>query len=108
MQFTKEIKEKWLIALKSGDYKRNKGSLENDNKNCCLGVLGKELGFEITKDGLKFKDEEKDSNILYPKLVSLLNNTIQWNLANANDERDKSDLSYNCVIPLIEQLETVD
>jgi hypothetical protein len=35
----KEIKDKWLTALRSGEYQQGKGMLCNENKYCCLGVL---------------------------------------------------------------------
>ena len=36
----KEIKAKWVAALRSGDYKQTKGQLRNvNNQFCCLGVL---------------------------------------------------------------------
>ena len=36
----KEIKEKWLIALRSGNYIQGRQVLrDSDNKFCCLGVL---------------------------------------------------------------------
>lgn len=36
----KEIKEKWLEALRSGKYKKSQGALKKtDNTYCCLGVL---------------------------------------------------------------------
>lgn len=35
----KEIKEDWLEALRSGDYEKGIGSLNENNKLCCLGVL---------------------------------------------------------------------
>lgn len=35
-----EIKEKWLKALRSGEYKQGEGSLiTKDDEFCCLGVL---------------------------------------------------------------------
>lgn len=35
-----EIKEKWLKALRSGEYKQGRGSLQKSgNRFCCLGVL---------------------------------------------------------------------
>lgn len=46
----KEIKEKWVAALKSGDYEQGKYALRKNNKYCCLGVLcdiySKEIGVE--------------------------------------------------------------
>ena len=35
----KEIKAKWVSALRSGDYVQGKGQLRRGNKFCCLGVL---------------------------------------------------------------------
>lgn len=34
-----EIKEKWLKALRSGEYSQTKGVLRDANGFCCLGVL---------------------------------------------------------------------
>lgn len=34
-----EIKQKWLTALRSGDYKQGKNFLKKDGEYCCLGVL---------------------------------------------------------------------
>ena len=45
-----EIKEKWVAALRSGEYKQTKGYLHNEEGYCCLGVLAnlwaKEKGLE--------------------------------------------------------------
>lgn len=35
----KEIKESWIAALRSGEYKKGKGALLSNGKYCCLGVL---------------------------------------------------------------------
>ncbi len=34
-----ELKQKWLAALRSGDYKQTKSCLHNKDGYCCLGVL---------------------------------------------------------------------
>lgn len=38
-----ELKEKWLVALRSGDFKQSRGTLCDSlyNTYCCLGVLCK-------------------------------------------------------------------
>ena len=45
-----EIREKWLAALESGEYKQCQGSLKTNDGFCCLGVLcdlhAKETGKE--------------------------------------------------------------
>lgn len=35
----KEIKEKWIAALRSGEYKQGRSYLRINKKYCCLGVL---------------------------------------------------------------------
>jgi hypothetical protein len=35
----KDIKEKWLVALRSGEYKQTTGALRDEAGHCCLGVL---------------------------------------------------------------------
>jgi hypothetical protein len=44
----KEIKEKWIEALRSGNYAQGQGELHNpDNKTyCCLGVLADVTGHD--------------------------------------------------------------
>lgn len=34
----KVFKEKWLIALRGGEYKQCKGRLHDDGRYCCLGI----------------------------------------------------------------------
>ena len=35
----KEIKKKWVKALRSGKYKQGRGELREEDRFCCLGVL---------------------------------------------------------------------
>lgn len=112
MKFTKEIKEKWLNALKSGKYKQGFYSLvimpkSNGNKSgtiehCCIGVLG-----EITKGLNNDSESQNTSQCPYKFLEDNLNRTIINNLVNVNDNGvDKNNQDYRNVIPLIEQLKT--
>jgi hypothetical protein len=34
-----QIKQKWIEALRSGNYEQTTGSLREGNRYCCLGVL---------------------------------------------------------------------
>lgn len=34
-----EVKELWIAALESGDYRQGRLALKDDGKYCCLGVL---------------------------------------------------------------------
>tara|TARA_R110000868_G_scaffold1729_2_gene13869 strand:- start:1789 stop:2079 length:291 start_codon:yes stop_codon:yes gene_type:complete len=96
MKFTKEIKEKWLKAMKSGQYKQGFGKLydEGNNTYCALGVLDK---------------------VLNMKLGDSYNYSFSNKIWGANDNRKykffgifglKTD--YSNVIPVIEQLPTED
>jgi len=35
----KEIRDKWVTALRSGEYVQGQGYLKDDGEYCCLGVL---------------------------------------------------------------------
>ena len=49
-----EIKQKWINALRSGEYEQGRKSLRDRNKYCCLGVLcdlhAKETGNKWVED----------------------------------------------------------
>lgn len=69
----KIIKERWISALNSGEYKQGKGVLRSaDNRYCCLGVLcdiySKEHNVEWEQDG---NYEILDNGYLLPKEVVL-------------------------------------
>lgn len=44
MKFTQEFKDKWIAALRSGDYKQCKMNLYDGVGFCCIGVAGKVCG----------------------------------------------------------------
>ena len=35
----KDLKKKWIEALRSGRFKQGKNALKTNDKHCCLGVL---------------------------------------------------------------------
>ena len=43
----KELKEKWVAALRSGDYGQTTGCLVDGRGHCCLGVLCEVAGFGL-------------------------------------------------------------
>lgn len=43
-----EFKAKWIADLLSGKYLQGPGGLERGNRNCCLGVLARTCGLEVT------------------------------------------------------------
>jgi len=62
-----QIKQKWLNALRSGDYQQGRNYLRTDNGFCCLGVLcdlyGKENNVEwnFVNNGHNYEFEEFES-----------------------------------------------
>ena len=42
-----EIRERWVAALRSGDYAQGHNWLKSDDGYCCLGVLCEVMGWEI-------------------------------------------------------------
>lgn len=56
-----EFKEKWITALRSGEFKQDHGYLKTDQGHCCLGVAVEvcgngfqQLEYEIHYDDRKF------------------------------------------------------
>jgi hypothetical protein len=53
-----ELKQKWVEALRSGEYRQIRGRLNDyDNGYCCLGVLCKVAGYEVI--GTNILENEK-------------------------------------------------
>lgn len=61
--------QKWLSALRSGEYQQTKGGLHDENGFCCLGVLcdlyGKENNVEWTLSGFNnaYEFQDKESHL---------------------------------------------
>lgn len=93
MKLTKQLKQDWLDALKSGKYVQTTGQLHSeDNKYCCLGVF-----CVINNKPLKYWFS---SEIFGPNL--------EQKIIHQNDLFDNPKKDYSNVIPLIETLETID
>lgn len=70
----KEIKERWVEALRSGKYPQGGGYLLKDGKYCCLGVLC-ELAVE---DNIISKDIEKSIDL---DEITLFGDDLEWRSA---------------------------
>lgn len=104
MQFTKEVKQKWIDALESGRYVQ----LQNDYgdhrdfegcEKCCLNVLDTVY--------------RKETNIEYPKgsgwiELDKIDNSVILIMANDTPLEEGQKLDYSNVLPLIRELKTVD
>lgn len=78
-----EIKQRWINALESGEYKQGVGRLQTtEGAFCCLGVLcdlhSKETGFEWGTDDLSFPAYDR-SSMFMPDLVT------KWSGMKTND-----------------------
>jgi hypothetical protein len=89
-----DIKDKWLAALRSGEYVQGSGLLRqtvgDTPKYCCLGVLCQVAGLTINDDGLAAGDEgyaNLGKIIDAPEKLSVL-----WNM---NDGTDSINRSYS-------------
>ena len=79
----KEVKEKWINALRSGEYEQGKGKLRKDNNYCCLGVLC-DIYNKETGDGewvLKYK--LGDNNVFnFNTNRESVDDVLSYNIAN--------------------------
>lgn len=63
----KEIKERWIAALRSGEYSQSAGYLGTDEGYCCLGVLC-EIALQ-DQVVIKTKDSSIDENFVYTSKI---------------------------------------
>lgn len=80
---TKEMKEAWISALRSGDYEQGKVNLFFNNKYCCLGVLCQLNNVEV---GIEKAVVEN----AYEWLMQLLTQDVVRNLWRMNDYHNNS------------------
>jgi hypothetical protein len=93
---TQELKNKWLEALRSGEYKQDKGILRSIKDNyCCLGVLCDISGLgtwiaEPLSDAFKYMENDSsgsNSTAFLPAgvLEKIKMTNVQLELASMND-----------------------
>ena len=84
MKMDKNVKEKWLSALRNREYKQSSGYLRDEDGFCSLGVLG-----DVIDNSKWSKDEQGfylyDGNFIFlsPKILPL---DIQHHLSKMNDD----------------------
>lgn len=71
-----ELKQKWVNALRSGDYIQDNGQLKTKKGHCCLGVLAEVAGLTIKEGGIcLLADDDPEnlkSNEIYPVLGDII------------------------------------
>lgn len=102
-----EIKELWLKALRSGDYKKGRTQLRNiaDNSFCCLGVLcdlydnSKWVMHEGTKDYAYQLKPNPPGGEDYRQTAGLSSEVIDWSGVNSGlgyfQEPEKDDITFS-------------
>lgn len=88
---TKDLKQKWVDALRSGEYKQCQLSLKKDNKYCCLGVLAC-----VSDPNFDFNSVDSYSVI---RKLGMTDNQMQnfWTM------NDSDELSFDEIADYIEQ-----
>lgn len=71
----KEIKEKWVQALRSGEYKQGKFALCSSNSYCCLGVL---CDLHSKQHNLHWEKKSDYTNIYLGHACSLPKDVYKW------------------------------
>jgi hypothetical protein len=61
-----ELKDKWLAALRSGNYQQTTDSLHKDGAYCCLGVLCTVAGADMSRQQRSFVDYEGEGVVTEP------------------------------------------
>jgi hypothetical protein len=77
---TPELRDAWIDALRSGDYKQASGRLETPEGFCCMGVLAKVVGVQPDPTSGRLADA------FYGETVGLSEEN-QMKLARLNDKR---------------------
>ncbi len=86
MEMNPKLKEKWVTALRSGNYPQSKDVLKSPDGYCCLGVLAEISGMFNSKfDG--FDAVDGCTTLLPPEVMP---RSIQGRLAQMNDDESLS------------------
>lgn len=80
-----EIKQKWVAALRSGNYRQGKGKLRtHDDRFCCLGVL-----CDIAeREGIVVAERDEDFAERYPEL------NVDWDYDDTETELPLSIVNW--------------
>lgn len=75
-----QIKEKWMNALRSGEYSQTKGCLRTKNGFCCLGVLCDLYSKETGTGWEEFKEDEALStySTFLEEIATLPKEVMEW------------------------------
>lgn len=105
--------EKWITALRSGDYEQGKSALKSENKYCCLGVACAINGFtELGKAqfiapnntfGITANNGTKDINKIIKSIPKLLIGNEKNHFVELVTDMNDNDKSFEEIADWIEQ-----
>jgi hypothetical protein len=84
-----EIKEKWVAALRSGEYQQTRSTLRDGTGFCCLGVLTDIYTKENNLDWDHGKDFKGEYYSVCSSLLELPNRVVEWAELPRRDPRVK-------------------
>jgi hypothetical protein len=89
MAMDKEIKEKWLAALRSGDYKQGQYALKRvddvgNTSYCCMGVLACIVGKENKMENNDFYNDN-----VYEELAQITRGPGDWSSIKSHEYTHK-------------------
>ena len=106
-----QIKQKWVSALRSGDYQQTKGRLRKEDKFCCLGVLcdlyikENQLEWELVNNGNYYEFQYKVADL--PPSVVGWSGIPSHNLMDISErtfaELNDSGSTFNEIADVIEE-----
>ncbi len=116
--FTDELKANWLKALKSGEFKQYGGSLiksQGSMSMCCLGVLAHihphlSIGIDYDGETNPYGCIVNGNSVSYEPFNEMkIHANCPLDLSTTNDAGYENGVEdYSEVIPLIQQLETIN
>ena len=81
---SKEQKDKWITALRSGEYKQTIGRLFSGKGYCCIGVFCKAVeGINIPRTSIEDGEENEPH---YNRVRKLIGKGFMYELINMNDD----------------------
>lgn len=104
----KQLKARWVEALRSGNYKQETGMLRNERtmKFCCLGVLADIQGAQWDFSSPRFDKTcavHRDGGWLKEEFAGGLPLADQKTLSDMNDGRDRPRSSFGEIAEYIEK-----
>lgn len=106
-----QIKEKWINALRSGEYTQNHGQLKDDDGYCCLGVLtdlylketNQEWQYNVECNCYEFNQSFGLLNKLVYQWAELPNHNPKIDGKHLSDYNDLERYNFNQIADLIEK-----